>query len=417
MTWDQAVLPPYAEKQPPSPIRTQMGQTESELFISPDGNLLLNGQQVRHIETAGPLQVLCYTDRRDRSGNPTSIWMSDLLKTAYASGQAQPGQQDAWLTAYVRSRAALNEMLTLYTVTSVSSVLPALKGSDDFMESVDYARSALPRLPAEFENEEALFAAAVALNLLLRTLIEDFEQGDLDLQRIRGGRVFLEALQHIQSARAHLPLFHSTASTPSKRAATTVQTAASVIDKREEYAPLRDEVLKQIDWQHTLFTLMVTIGGIFLSLATQPGISGLVAWIVPVLGFGIAVKLAAHDLRSGQIGYYLRFALKSPWEVVRRQLFHGSTPTQQEQQILTEQGIDIQRNPDQKHELAPPFSKTHTLAHLVVFLTIYSAALGIGLIRTYQSILSRDPLTLFVLVLALLATAATICVLPRRRVR
>lgn len=190
----------------------------------------------------------------------------------------------------------------------------------------------------------------------------------------------------------------------------------SVIQKAEEYEPLHDEILKQMDLQQQLFLAVLTAGGIFLSLALQPGVSGLVALILPVVGLGLAIKLSAHDLRTGQINYYLRFVLKSPWEIIRRLLFSGSKISDEESQILLEQGIDVQA-PEKKHELAPLLPNMHELGNRVVFGTIYAAALGIGTIRTYHNALHFDLLTLFLWGLAFFATAATLYVLQRRRVR
>jgi len=194
------------------------------------------------------------------------------------------------------------------------------------------------------------------------------------------------------------------------------QATKSVIQKAQEYEPLHDEILKQMDLQQQLFLAVLTAGGIFLSLALQPGVSGLVALILPVVGLGLAIKLSAHDLRTGQINYHLRFVLKSPWEIIRRILFSGSTINDEERQILLEQGIDVQA-PEKKHELAPLLPNMHELGNRVVFGTIYAAALGIGTLRTYQDVLRFDPLTLFLWGLSFSASAATMYVLQRRRVR
>jgi hypothetical protein len=171
-----------------------------------------------------------------------------------------------------------------------------------------------------------------------------------------------------------------------------------------------------MDLQQQLFLAVLTAGGIFLSLALQPGVSGLVALILPVVGLGLAIKLSAHDLRTGQINYYLRFVLKSPWEIIRRLLFSGSKISDEESQILLEQAIDVQA-PEKKHQLSPLFPNMHAVGNGVVFLTIHIVALGVGMIRTYHDAAHGDPLTLFLWVTALLATVATMYTLQRRRVR
>ena len=140
--------------------------------------------------------------------------------------------------------------------------------------------------------------------------------------------------------------------------------------------------------------------------------------LLPILGLGIAMKLSAHDLRSGQIGYYLRFVLRAPWEIVRRLLFSGSTISQEERAVLKEQGVDIPTaDQDKKHELAPLLPDMHGQANRMVFLSMYMTGLGIGIIRTYHDALHGDPLTIFIWTVSLLATIATMVVLQRRRVR
>ena len=195
-----------------------------------------------------------------------------------------------------------------------------------------------------------------------------------------------------------------------------VSPTLSVINKEDEFVPLRDEVLEQLKLQQPLFLAVLTAGGIFLSMALQPTTSGLVAMIFPVVGLGLAVKIAAHDSRVGQITYYLRFILKSCWEIVRRRLFNGSKLSQEEQQVLREQGIVLPPQ-NNKHQLAPLFPDMHALSNRIVFLTMYAAALGIGVIRTYPDALHLDVLTLFIWALAFFATAMTMYVLQRRRVR
>lgn len=195
-----------------------------------------------------------------------------------------------------------------------------------------------------------------------------------------------------------------------------VASRLSVINKEDEYEPLRDEVLEQLKLQQPLFLAVLTAGGIFLSMALQPTTSGLVAMIFPVVGLGLAVKIAAHDSRVGQITYHLRFMLRSCWEIVRRYLFNGSKLSQEELQVLREQGIVLPPQ-DNKHQLAPLFPDMHALSNRIVFLTMYAAALGIGMIRTYRDVMRGDLLSIFIWALAFFATAMTIYVLQRRRVR
>ena len=428
----EGILPPYASASEVKASTIQPSFTTTDplvgaldartgLFINKDGSLLLNGYPVHCLsQTDDPHRLLCYTEQPDGAGQPVAT--GDLLAAAYESGHAQAEHRDAWLAAYVRARAALNEALTLYAVTSVSSVLKNLKGSDDFLEAIDHVRAVLPRIPTQLESEETLFASCTCLAMEMRAVSDDFERGDFAsyLPRIRGGRIFLEAILQVKKALMQLPLSPPPAQEYKDMPASDMHNAPatrSVIDKKEEYHPLRDEILKQIDWQQALFLAVLTAGGIFLSLALQPGVSGLVAMILPIVGLGLAIKLAAHDLRTGQINYHLRFVLKSPWEILRRLLFDGSEISQEEHQILKEQGIVVGATTQGKKPLAPPLPNMQMLANRIVFATIYATALGIGVIRTYQDILRADPLSIFIWLLAFAATGTTLYILRRKRVR
>ena len=184
--------------------------------------------------------------------------------------------------------------------------------------------------------------------------------------------------------------------------------AVSVIRKEEEGSWLRDEILKQIDWQQPLLLAVFFGGGTFLSLGLQPNVSGLTAMVFPIAALALALKLSAHDLRTGQINFYLRYVLRSPWEIVRRRLFNGKSIDQGEQRVLEEQGIVI------TSELLEAAQK---LKSPIADFTFEAASLGIGVIRTYPEALHHDLLTLFVWFLSALATFLTIVVLRRRRVR
>jgi hypothetical protein len=392
---------------------------QSPLAVEADGSLTFNGWKIEYFQlSAHPLQLFCTA-----SVHQISIWANDLLLAAYGSEQIQPQLAQTWLSSYIRARAALAEILNLFSVTSTGSVLRGFKGSDAFLETFDLVRGMLPRFPVQFDDEAALFGACLCLGQLLKSLGDDFERADLAacMSRIRGGLVFLEAFLQAQDALVQLPLFGQArrswqASEAHVRSEVKRPPSSSVIDKKEEYQPLRDEILKQIDWQQPLFLAILTAGGIFLSLALQPNVSGLVAMILPILGLGIAIKLSAHDLRVGQLTFHLRFILKSPWEILRRRIFNGSKMSREEQQVLAEQGINLPET-DKKHPLAPLLPDMHTLAHRIVFFTVDMTALGIGIIRTFREALHFDLLTLFIWTLSFLATVATVFVLQRRRVR
>lgn len=190
------------------------------------------------------------------------------------------------------------------------------------------------------------------------------------------------------------------------------------IQKEDEATPLRDEVLKQIDWQQPLFLAIFFGGSTFLSLGLQPGLSGLTVMILPIAALALALKLGAHDLRTGQITFYLRYVLHSPWEIVRRKLFNGNHLTAAEQSVLAEQGITLPEDLVQAaRRLKAPLLATHAVANRLAFLTMEIGALGIGIIRTYPAALHHDPLTIFVWALSASATVLTMLVLRRKRVR
>ena len=205
---------------------------------------------------------------------------------------------------------------------------------------------------------------------------------------------------------------------PAEKTAREEPPPISVMKKEGEGPWLRDEVLKQIEWQQPLFLAIYFGGATFLSLGLQPGISGLTAMLFPIAALALALKLSAHDLRTGQINFYLRYGLRSPWEIVRRALFDGSTLSKVEQQVLGEQGIAITDELRQAAKnLRPPIADMHSVANRLAFFTFEAASLGIGVIRTYPAVLGHDLLTIFVWVLSCVATFLTVLVLQRKRVR
>jgi hypothetical protein len=205
---------------------------------------------------------------------------------------------------------------------------------------------------------------------------------------------------------------------PNEQSAPGKQTGSAIIRKEDEAPALRDEILKQIDWQPPLFLAVFFGGSTFLTLGLQPGISGLTVMIYPLAALALALKLSAHDLRTGQINFYLRSVLRSPWEIVRRLLFNGSDITEAERGILAEQGIILSAQLIQEaQKLRPPISDVHALANRLAFLTMEFAAVGIGVIRTYPAALRHDILTIFVWSLSILATLLTTIALGRKRVR
>lgn len=412
---------PSASVAGPSPTLSIPAAERPSLTIGPVGNLLLDSEQIERIEMLeGPQRLYCATNR----GAQTTISASDLFSLIGLA--AIDIDQQHHLTTYAQLYGSLQGVLSLFGATSVGVVLRSLKGCDGFLEVVDHTKLALPRFPMQFADAQELLATNLCLLSLVKKMNDSFERGELAscVERIRGGSVFLEAIRQLQSVLAIVPQSQLLGTVSSSAAGAELvrgeQHAASlkhsVIDKKEEFGPLRDEVLEQLKLQQPLFLAVLTAGGIFLSMALQPTTSGLVAMIFPIIGLGLAVKIAAHDSRVGQITYHLRFILKSCWEIVRRYLFNGSQISEEEHQVLREQGIVLPPQ-DKKHRLAPLFPDMHALSNRIVFLTMYVAALGIGGIRTYHEALHLDPLTLFIWTVSLFATGATMYVLQRRRVR
>ena len=103
-----------------------------------------------------------------------------------------------------------------------------------------------------------------------------------------------------------------TTKVPAAQHAPGEQPGGAIIRKEDEAPALRDEILKQIDWQQPLFLAVFFGGSTFLALGIQPALSGLTVMIFPVVALALALKLSAHDLRTGQINFYLRYILHSP---------------------------------------------------------------------------------------------------------
>lgn len=323
---EEGILPPYASASETKASTVQPSLTTTDplvgtldarvgLFINEDGSLLLDGYPVRRLsQTDDPHRLLCYTKQQDGAGQP--IAAGDLLAAAHESGHAQAEHQDAWLAAYVRARAALSEALTLYAVTSVGSVLKNLKGSDGFLETIDHVRATLPRLPAQFGDEETLFAACVCLGQFLKTLSDDFERGELlsPLTRVRGGQVFLEAFQQVRDALIQLPLFqhayqrqrHSLS--PEKQQV--VRPAPSSVEENlfvEQYKLHQDEILRDKDSRRALMLKVLEIAGVFLSIGiVNIAGTGAVDLAYPLLSLFLAIEWRRDNDKIGSNRRFIR---------------------------------------------------------------------------------------------------------------
>lgn len=134
------------------------------------------------------------------------------------------------------------------------------------------------------------------------------------------------------------------------------QKKGSILDKKDEAPQLRDEIVQQIQLQQPLFLAMITGCAVLLYQALQPGVSALTACLVPRVGLSLALKISGHDLRAGQIGFYQRKFLRSPWEMVRRLLWSGKTLTH----TSLSKGLRLPLSCSKKLESWHPLSLTTT---------------------------------------------------------
>jgi len=188
------------------------------------------------------------------------------------------------------------------------------------------------------------------------------------------------------------------------------------IKKLEESGLLREEIIEQIKLQQPLYLALLSTGLLIVGLALQPSISGLTACLLPLLGFSVALKIGAHDLRTGQLAFYLKRILYSPWEITRRVLWSGTCLSPLERQILEDQGIAVtDALQTEARKLLPVFPHLHSLSNILLILTLEGTGDGLLVLRTYSAM--PDPLTVFVWVLALLCSVLSIPPLLRMRVR
>jgi hypothetical protein len=78
-----------------------------------------------------------------------------------------------------------------------------------------------------------------------------------------------------------------------------------------EYASLRDEMLKQIEFQHQIIALTFIVTGTFLSLGTQPNVGPLLLLVYPVLTVFLVLGWAQSSIRIQRIGIYIKENIES----------------------------------------------------------------------------------------------------------
>ena len=198
----------------------------------------------------------------------------------------------------------------------------------------------------------------------------------------------------------------------------TTRKRESILDKKDEAPQLRDEIGRQVQIQQPLYLAMITGCAVLLYQAFQSNASPLTACLVPLIGLSLALKISVHDLRSGQIGFYQRKILRSPWEIVRRRLWDASKLSHIEKHILDEQHIEI--TPELAHEaqkLLPLIPHADDWANRIMFASFEGTAVTILLIRTYHQFFDKDLVAIFAWILAGGATLASLLILQRKRVR
>ena len=329
----------------------------------------------------------------------------------------------AQLAVYLRTRATLQECLTLISVTSVSYALRAWTAGEHVTEVLAHVRAQLALLPLQFSCESDGVVSCVQLRSLIVQLLQSFEQHDLAsyIAHVQGGNLFLASLHHLHELASELPSLTNNDDLPvliwdTDPLEVVQRERYTVILMEQEYEPLRTEVVEQVKLQQGYLLAIFTVSSLFLFSGLQPGISGLVVMLEPIVGLGIAMKIAAHDLRVGQLNFYLRSVLRSVWEIWRRATFNDVHISDAERTVLAEQHIEMGAK-GKKHELAPPRIDMQALANRWVFMTNYLAALGIGIIRTSPQVLHGDLLTIFVWLFSFVTTGCTWAVLQRKRIR
>jgi hypothetical protein len=78
-----------------------------------------------------------------------------------------------------------------------------------------------------------------------------------------------------------------------------------------EYAALRDEVLKRIEFQNQILNLTLIILGTFVSVGYQLSNGPVILLIYPLIACILSFSWEQHNLRIRQIGVYIRERIES----------------------------------------------------------------------------------------------------------
>ena len=400
----------------------------TELEKRGDGRLFIAGQPItRLVPDELPTRLLCSIEAENAEQNyPVNV--RDLLFATLGHDPVPAEVETTWYSAYIQTRCTLHEVITVFSETSVGTALGYVWGGQGFLSALTYVREKMPLFPLQFTTTESLFAACLCLENLLETVLVCSKQVELEpfVSRVLGGQAFLDLLYQLEGAHSRLPSL--TGNSHKREGAhlrpissafiTLPSTKLAIIAKEDEAPLLRDEIIEQVKLQQPLFLAMITLGLGFLSVALQPGVSGLTACLLPVASLSLALALNTHSTRVGQLNFIARYVLRSPYEIVRRYLFSGERPSGEELQVLTEQDIEISQDMlAAAKALRPRFPDQRSAANWILFGGFEGVALGILFLRTYDQVLHWNVLAIFAWLIALASTSITVLVLKHTRVR
>jgi len=314
---------------------------------------------------------------------------------------------EAQFVGYLRAHSAMQECLTLISVTSVSYALRAWTDGEQVTEVLTHVRAQLALLPIQFSNETEVFAGCVQLHSLMVMLLQSFADHDLAsyIICVQGGGLFLESLRHMHEAASHLPSLTSTDdlteplsvsghsidepkewfeefSNEAQQRKVQLQAASEIVAQRQrealvlsEYAVLHSEIEKRIELRQQLLLGLFVVAGTLLSLGVGNVVSGEITLIYPLIALFIAQAWAHNDRKIGDIGTYIFFEVEekyhfSGWETHRKRLH-----------VASHQGKQVWAiTPRMVAALNPLVLSTRG-----IFLTSQLLALGIGLVRSFPT--------------------------------
>ncbi|GHP00840.1 hypothetical protein KSF_108870 [Reticulibacter mediterranei] len=378
-----------------------------------DGGLYCQGCPVVHLLPAPKMGELVI-ETEPPLPDHQAICGEELLFAMTGQKTFSHAQGERWLHAYIHVRTVFSGLLDqLFFTTPTARVLGYLDGGADLLDTLEDIKKVINTLPLQVSSPGVLYATCILARLHCFLLLERIEQicPSTYLQHISGGSVVIQTLKDLRLALVPLPSLAL-----EKRPQATVDecpssTVIAPDDTKDERALLFGEIMKRIELQDTLF-LAGFFGGVsFLGICLQPGVDGHTGFLLPIALSALMLKHYVHNLRIGQIGFYLRFVLKSRWEVTRRHLFSKQTLSSQEDQTFDAHLLK------EAQKLTPFYKHIDMLASQILFSTLSATALIIASQRTYDQLFSH-PFTLSLWILSYGLAAASSCFLAvKKRVR